>query len=632
MRRIDWLGGLRTARRGNAATLAVGGLGLAVVAGALWFARPQGETAVAPSSQPTAEVPAVVPAATPVVTVAPANVPVAASPVDAAPTLSELVQSHLAAGEFGLAFDLALTATEPAEQGQLLRQVAAAQAAAGEFRASKQTLAKLPLGFGEAADGEPLNLDESLAGGTGADFTQLIELITNETGNEDYGPWLDVHGTGGTMSQFDSGVRVDANGILALAKADDAGRLASISRQAREAALNTDMAQPSELRMVSLTRLEQAIQDRLAAGKPVVESMRQLAGLAEIQYVFVYPEEREIVLAGPAEGWRYDEQGQPVGSSTGRPTLQLDDLVTVLRTFSPNGMNIFGCSIDPKPENLQALKDFVTQSQTRGPLANGQAGRWAQQLQDKLGMQVVSVYGVPADSRVARVIVEADYRMKLIGIGKLDAGSQIPDYFELLAEHPEQASGRIDGLRWWMTLQADEVLHSSNHEAFEIRDSAVKCLSENEFLDSQGQRVHTGDAEPTNRLFAAKFTEHYGDLAEREPVFADMDGIFNLALVAALIQHDGLDRQIGWDRGVFQSGGAFITARYAAPKEVETVANHRVFGGKDVVVQVAGGVKADVMGLLKDAALRHEAPRLEGVAAKSQAGELPAGRWWWDAK
>ena len=619
--------------RGNAAPLAVGVLGLAAVVAALWLFQAKPVETPEPSSLPTAAVPAPV-APKPVQTaeVTPVAAEQAKEVAIQQPTLVDDVSAHLAAGEFGPALDLALNASTPAEQAELIQLIAEAQIASGEFAAAKRTLKRLPLGFAADEATEVATMQESLAGGTGADFTQLIELIQNETGDEEYGPWLDIHGTGGTLSQFDSGVRVDPNGVLAMvSRTDREGSLAAVSNRARTAALNDDLARPSELRMVSLTRLEQVISERLASGKPVVETMRQLAGLSEIQYVFVYPEEREIVIAGPAEGWRYNEQGQPVGVETGRPTLQLDDLVTVLRTFSRDGMNIFGCSIDPRQDNLQALKDFVAASQARGPLASGGAARWAKQLGEKLGMQDVSVYGVPADSRIARVIVEADYRMKLIGIGKLDGGSQIPDYFQLLAANPDQASGRIDGLRWWMTLKLSEVLHSGNRTAFEFVGSTVRCQSENEFLDAQGQRVHTGDAEPTNRLFAANFTQNYGDLARREPVFADMEGVFNLAMVAALIQQDGLDRQVGWDRGTFRAGGGYVTASYPVPREVETVVNHRVFNGKDVIVQVAGGVKADVVALLQNGEARQVAPRLEGVAAKSRAGELPVNRWWWDA-
>ncbi len=633
----------QTGRSGNASSLIVGVAGLCLVLGAVWYFSPSSPPQAAPEL-PVAALPA--PAALPPATTAatPAAQPViAAAPQPAAVvaeadapavelTREEIVQAHLAAGEFGPALDVAVSAATPEEQAALLRLVAQAQVAAGEFHAARATLKRLPPGWARDEDRAAVAEQQALAGGFGADFTQLIDLIQNETGNEDYGPWVDIHGTGGTVSQFDSGVRVDPRGVLALASARESdGRLAALSDRARTAALNDDLARASELRVVSLTRLERAIADRLAVGKPVVESMRQLAGLTSVEYVFVYPDSGDVVIAGPAEGWRYDERGRAVGLESGRPTLQLDDLVTLLRTFSREGMNVFGCSIDPRPENLQALRDFVAQSQARGPLPAGGAARWARQLQEKLGLQQVTIYGVPPDSRVARVIVEADYRMKLIGIGRLDAGSQIPNYFTLLAQQPEQASSRIDGLRWWLTLECRQVQHSDSRTAFEIQGSSVRCLSENEFLDQQGQRVHTGDSEPANRLFAAKFTEHYADLAHREPIFADLQGVFDLALAAALIQTEGLDQAARWDRGVFQTDGGYLPARYPVPREVETAVNHRVFRGTDVVVQVAGGVKGDLAGLLRQSELRQVNPRLDGVARHSRAGELPEGRWWWDA-
>ena len=38
------------------------------------------------------------------------------------------------------------------------------------------------------------------------------------------------------------------------------------------------------------------------------------------------------MLAGPAEGWQIDDQGHVVGSKSGQPVLQLDDLIVALRT------------------------------------------------------------------------------------------------------------------------------------------------------------------------------------------------------------------------------------------------------------------------------------------------------------
>src|SRR6185436_8224299 len=139
------------------------------------------------------------------------------------------------------------------------------------------------------------------------------------------------------------------------------------------------------LRLVSLKRLERAVAERIASGRPLPETLRHLAGLTQVQYVFTYPAEREIVIAGPAEGWRYDESGRAVGRESGRPLLDLDDLVVVLRSFAPGGDSLFGCSINTRDANLKSVKEFVESNQS--PLGPGQLGRWLKELQTRLGLQ-----------------------------------------------------------------------------------------------------------------------------------------------------------------------------------------------------------------------------------------------------
>ncbi|SFH68084.1 DUF1598 domain-containing protein [Planctomicrobium piriforme] len=538
----------------------------------------------------------------------------------------QAVDGLMAAGEFGAAADIAAQQPEAA-RGEMVKKIVDDRLQAGDVDGAKAVLPALGQSRDRVEATGQVARNQMTNGG--ANFSELIELIQTVT----EGPWFDIDAEGGTMTPFTSGIKVDPNGVLARqAREESNHQVSHVRQQARAAHLNGDMAQPSALRLVSLTRLEKEVARRLAEGKPVVESMQNLAGLSHIQYVLLYPEQGEIVIGGPAEGWRYNEQGLPVGAVSQTPTLQLDDLVTVMRTFSPNGQTVFGCSIDPRQENLKAVKDFVADSQSRGALSPAGVRSWATKIGNLLGLQDITVFGVPGSSRVARVMVEADYRMKLIGIGKLDGGSQVPDYFELLAKNPGLASGNLDALRWWMTLQCEAVVHSPEKNAFEIRGAGVKCLSENQHLTASGERIATGKSEPVNQQFAANFTSHYEELAKKDPIFADLEGIFDLALVAAMIQNNQLDQRAGWDRGVFAANGEYRPASYATPKQTESVINHRVFNGQDVVLQVAGGVRGDAMAVLNDAAVNHESPRLGTVAQQAQAGELPANRWWWDAK
>lgn len=357
--------------------------------------------------------------------------------------------------------------------------------------------------------------------------------------------------------------------------------------------------------------------------------MAQLAGLSQVKYVFVYPEANEIVLAGPADAWQYNSQGQAVSVSDGRPTLQLDDLVTVLRTFA-RGQGSFGCSINTRDEGVKALKEYVEKSNGKGISDTATRG-WVSQLQKKLGRQDVVVWGVPADSRVARVIVEADYRMKLIGIDKLDAGKAIPSYFDLLPTTQQKDPPPMDALRWWLTMQFDSVLHSADKNVFEIQGSSVLCQSENQLLTAEGKHIPTGKAETTNRLFAENFTKNYSKLAAKDLVFADTQNIFDLALCSALIKHEHLDARTNWDFGVFAPNGSYTAATYFVPKEIDSVVNHRVYRDHQIVVQVAGGVTANVMSAATDPKLNKAAPELENVGNASKAPQLPVGRWWWDA-
>ena len=84
------------------------------------------------------------------------------------------------------------------------------------------------------------------------------------------------------------------------------------------------------LRKVSLKALDEAVAQQLATGKPLPDVMQHLAGLQQIEYILVYPEQHDIVLVGPAEGWKVNPHGELVGISTGRPVMLLDDLLVAL--------------------------------------------------------------------------------------------------------------------------------------------------------------------------------------------------------------------------------------------------------------------------------------------------------------
>ena len=199
---------------------------------------------------------------------------------------------------------------------------------------------------------------------------------------------------------------------------------------------------------------------RVAVGEKPTDAMRHLAGIYEIQYVFVFPDTQDIVIAGPADSWEANQYGQAV-TEAGRPVLLLDDFVTLLRNAREQ-KGRFGCSIDPKQERLAKTRAFL--QKPTGPLKPAQTRRWVKQVRDHLGLQDVSVYGVPASSHVARVLVEADYHMKLVGMGLEPSHSDLKSYLHSLTV--DTLPGAMDVLRWWFTVPSDPLEQNEAGNAF----------------------------------------------------------------------------------------------------------------------------------------------------------------------
>jgi hypothetical protein len=565
-----------------------------------------------------------------------AAVAFASAPSGAAPAADELLDEQLASGEFAPAFDQARGESDPAARDLQLKRVAQAQAKAGERSASLATIGSMRDDFArgsaldEIADLPPSRLSPEGArgGGGGANFGELIALMTSTIKPESW----DETGGPGTVKEYTNGVYVDPAGVVRPVTDSDGGsRLAEFRRAARRAVHFSDARRASPLRKVSLNRLERDVQLRLAAGRALDEDMFLLAGLQRVEYVLVYPETGDIVLAGPAGDWKYDRENHIVGTDTGRPVLQLDDLVVLLRHFnSPDGGE-FGCSIDPTEEGLAKAMAFLKESSSK-PLKPGQRGKWLEQLRGQIGLQNVRVSGIDPHSRVAQVIVEADYRMKLIGIGLEEGTADVPSYLHTIKLAAGESPRPMDVLRWWFTVNYDAVLTSPDRDVFEIRGQGVKVLGENEMLTAAGKQIHTDKADELNAQFAHNFTKHFPALAAKYPIYAELQNVFDLALVASLLKSEGLADQVGWHMLSFGNPSRYAVASLPVPKEVDTVINHRVIGnGKQIFAQVSGGVTADFSNLVKRQAIATDRKGALGSEhSRSAPDDLPNAAWWWD--
>jgi hypothetical protein len=476
--------------------------------------------------------------------------------------------------------------------------------------------------------------------GANADFDSLIDLITSTVANES---WAENGGGQAEIRPFPTGVMVDAAGTMKLIKAtaptsDLANRrgtaptiASSVSATASmtESALaSADPHRSSKLRYISLPRLEREIIRRQDAHQPLDATMLALAGLQRIEYIFVYPESGDLVLAGPAGDWKVAKFGRVVSADTGQPIERLDDLLVLLRRSQQSPDSYFGCKIDPRPENLARAQDYLNKTSSR-PLEPSQRDKWIANLRDMLGKQDIEVFGVDPASRVARVLVEADYHMKLVGWGLADGVDGVDSYLDMIAAHHAAPSSVV---RWWFALNYSAIRASADGNSFELAGQGVRVESESEVLAAHGQQIHTGKSDPLNKKFVDDFTAHFAELAQKYPIYSELRSIFDLSMAVALIQSDHLDERASWKPSRLLDAEKLRLPQGPIAKEVDTVANYRVASARTIIAGVSGGVMVAPADAL---AKPREAASAEALAAHQKASppaDPESGEWWWDAK
>ncbi|MFN9717115.1 MAG: DUF1598 domain-containing protein [Planctomycetota bacterium] len=510
-----------------------------------------------------------------------------------------------------------------------LKLEAKAAATTGDFPKAAEILNQAALTAGDRSTADRIDgIRKSLTpAGGGANPTELMNLITLLVEPDSW------QRGGGEIPdpQFYSyvnpaGVYMGLGAVTgSLARTLENSQLMTVAELARTANANQDIRATSSLRLVSLPRLESHVQSLLAEGKSIPEDVASLAGLHEIHFLFVFPETHDVVIGGPASDWKIDEHGRTVSVVNNRPTLHFDDLVTLSRTFADGGSGFFMCSIDPKPEQVKAVREYVQNNQ----LSSANARKFADKLEGVLGMQNVTIQGIPQDSRVAQVIVDADYQMKLVGIGERKGAPGMKSYFEL-AGRDERRGSSMDALRWWMTVGYESIQMSADQESFEFTGREVQCQAENQIIGQDGSRSGTGKADGANAQFAELFTEHLPELAAQDVVFADLQNVFDLGLATALIHSMNLDDKAGWQSEVLLTESFYVPEKVEVPRELMTAASSRVYRTGEIVVQVAGGVRVDLRDVVQDGDSFEVSPEVVRNAVRANPiGQH--GRWWWDA-
>ena len=344
------------------------------------------------------------------------------------------------------------------------------------------------------------------------------------------------------------GVYISTQGNVSCRQEDPTQDLAAMRIRARAAA---DAAKKEKLSYISLPRLFAQVRALRDAGKEVPAELRYLGGMTQIRYVFVYPDEKDLMIAGPAEPWVEDkEKFYASGKRSGRPILQLDDLVAAMRTADIGRGQVFGCGIYPSPDS-EKVAERVAREMARATHEERMAA-----LTSALGPQQVRIFGTEADTRLAFICVAADYELKRFAMGLhrspvANLGNAVDN-------------SRTAANKFWFEPSYDPLLVSADANAYAIRGQRLAVKAGAFDFDARGATPHA-------MAWAATFSRDIPPLAASVPLFAELQNITDESLLANLIRHDGLDRKAAWDMSWILDDKAFPIERISVPKTADTL-------------------------------------------------------------
>ena len=505
-------------------------------------------------------------------------------------------------------------------------------------QASAQTTG--PIGGGDPPP--PVDVLPNIPGTAGGvtlnDFQPLINLIQSTIDTE---LWNSGGGSG-SLSPYAQGVFADAGGTLRFVpakklKVSEEASADFVDNSPIAAAVKSrpgvlgDARQASDLRFISLPRLEAALAIYIQKRKPLPDEVLTLAGLQRIQYVIIVPATSEqpgdLILAGPAGNWRTTADGMIISDEHEQPIVRVDDLLTLWRRPDPN--EPFGVTINPTEAGLAAMQAHLAATNGK-PVKRTKRDAWVEGIRASIGKQSVQFFSLSPDSHVAKALLTADYHMKCIGMGIADPVDGMKSYLDTVKVGADGQVPPMSVLRWWFAMNYDPVAVSQNHEVFELRGVGAKVLSENQLMAAQGKRIRTGKSEALNKQFAASFSKQFQKISEKYPVYGELRNIFDLSMTLALIDKQSLLERSGWQPKLLLDPVTLQLPKVQVAAEVDTVANYRVINKKVIVAGVSGGVWVDSKKYLaiepKEIAGNLSNVRPQKVAATDD--DQPV--WWWD--
>jgi hypothetical protein len=199
----------------------------------------------------------------------------------------------------------------------------------------------------------------------------------------------------------------------------------------------------------------------------------------------------------------------------------------------------------------------------------------------------------------------------------------LTSYLEMLNDGPH-SQPRTPLPRWWIAYGEKSVERDAEGFGWRISRPGIQVCTAAGRLERDGRISPQLGSDPTAQQWADSMTARYDRLAIAEPVFGQLRGCMDLALVTAILASGDLLKRVDLELPTLLDNTRLQLAARRIPKNVSSHAS-ALKNGSTWVVSVSGGVELDVPRVVNAAELQTEVRE-----ARQHASPKRIESWWWD--
>ena len=167
--------------------------------------------------------------------------------------------------------------------------------------------------------------------------------------------------------------------------------------------------------------------------------------------------------------------------------------------------------------------------------------------------------------------------MKQLAIGEVRVKG-VSNHLDATVEKHKRGDLTMGLARWWFVTDYAPMGTNAQKTVFRIQGPHIKLLNEEMLLARDGSKIGKGNASKPDQ-FSVDFTAAFPDLETKFASFSDLRNLFDLVLVATLLQQLGV---IDWfDDTVLLNEEVWPTPLSVIPREAEPLAALSFHRGKN---------------------------------------------------